>query len=474
MPALVAVLLVVLLITAVIVIVYCRIRIRILRVRLRAEMYNKAEIANFLNLFSRNIQKMDNAENWMNVTARYVADLVEAQSVCIFVLDPETNRLKASGIVGAFPSLHPVTATDGSKPKYTLEAIRRERIAVGDENNIAGMVAATMNPVFIDASNDPRIAGLEAVDPVTTLMAVPMIYEGKCTGVICAVENRRSPDNPFETDQFNRMKFIAGQIVLAQNILAAYSNLGKQQRLNQELDFARSLQSSLLPESFPDWGNFRIHAFTRASKEVSGDFYDYVEIDENRSLVVIGDACGKGIPACMIMAMTRSFIRANINRFTTLKNLLIELNENLYRDTGDGRYITLGICLLNKKESTLEYARAGHTELLIYVRNHIRTINPDGAGLGLLPSELADFDTFCIEFTKDMEIMMFTDGINEAVSPFGEQFGVERIKENFTRTCLAKEMPETSTRRLMAAVDDFTERSTDQADDQTVVIIRHL
>ncbi|MBR4076363.1 MAG: GAF domain-containing protein, partial [Lentisphaeria bacterium] len=247
MPALVAVLLVVLLITAVIVIVYCRIRIRILRVRLRAEMYNKAEIANFLNLFSRNIQKMDNAENWMNVTARYVADLVEAQSVCIFVLDPETNRLKASGIVGAFPSLCPVAATDGGKPKYTLEAIRREMITVGDEKNIAGMVAATMNPVFIDVPNDPRIAGLEAVDPITTLMAVPMIYEGKCTGVICAVENRRSPDNPFETDQFNRMKFIAGQIVLAQNILAAYSNLGKQQRLNQELDFARSLQSRFCP-----------------------------------------------------------------------------------------------------------------------------------------------------------------------------------------------------------------------------------
>ncbi|MBO5680922.1 MAG: GAF domain-containing protein, partial [Lentisphaeria bacterium] len=302
MPALVAVLLVTLLIAAVIVIVYCRIRIRILRVRLRAEMYNKAEIANFLNLFSRNIQKMDNAENWMNVTARYVADLVEAQSVCIFVLEPESNQLKAAGIVGAFPLLRPVELQNGIKPKYTLEAVRREKIAVGDESNIAGTVAATMNPVLIDVFNDPRLAGLEAVDPVTTLMAVPMIYEGKCTGVICAVENRRSPDNPFETDQFNRMKFIAGQIVLAQNILAAYSNLGKQQRLNQELDFARSLQSSLLPERFPDWGSFRIHAFTRASKEVSGDFYDYVEIDENRSLVVIGDACGKGIPACMIMA----------------------------------------------------------------------------------------------------------------------------------------------------------------------------
>ena len=249
--------------------------------------------------------------------------------------------------------------------------------------------------------------------------------------------------------------------------------MSKQQRLMQELEFARNLQSSLLPKSFPAWGDFKIHAFTRASKEVSGDFYDFVELDNDRMLVVVGDACGKGIPACMIMAMTRSFIRANINRFTNLKDLLEEVNDNLFRDTGDGQYITIGACLLNRKESTLEYARAGHTELLIYVRNHIRTIKPDGAALGLLPSELADFDTFCIEFTPDMEILLFTDGINEAVSPLGEQYNVDRIKDNFMRSASAREMPSESIKRLMNELDEFT-LQTEQADDQTVVIIRHL
>lgn len=449
--------------------VYNRVKIRILRAKLKTVMHNSAEIGNFLNLFSRNISKMDDAGNWMNVTARYVADLVEAQSACIFIL--EGDFLRASGIAGAFPPLRKANAYVMTKPKYILEAIRKEKIKVGD--GIVGGIALSLDSLLIDDPRDPRIADLESVNPISTLMAVPMIREGSCVGVICAVDNRRDPDRPFNTDQFGRLKFIAGQIVLAQNILESYSNLSEQQRLNQELEFARNLQSSLLPKSFPEWGRFQIHAFTRASKEVSGDFYDFVEIDQDRLLVVIGDACGKGIPACMIMAMTRSFIRAHITDFTTLKNLLIDLNENLYRDTGDGRYITLGVCLLNRRESTMEYARAGHTELLIYIRNHIRGINPEGAGLGLLPSDLAEFDTFCIEFTPDMEIMLFTDGINEAVSPFGEQFGVGRIRDVFTRSCLAHSPPHESVRQLMESVDDFTEQTNAQADDQTVVIIRH-
>lgn len=87
---------------------------------------------------------------------------------------------------------------------------------------------------------------------------------------------------------------------------------------------------------------------------------------------------------------------------------------------------------------------------------------------------MSDFDTFTVEFSPDMEIMMFTDGINEAISPFGELFGVERIKNKFIDSCEANDMPGDSVNRLMQAVDDFTEHTDDQSDDQTIVIIRHL
>lgn len=452
---------------------YCfhlRIRLAVLRERLDDSLHKRAEIGNFLNLFSQNIRTMDEIENWMNVTARYVADLVESQAVCIFAL--ETDTLKAVGISGAFPPLHRTGDYVLTKPRYILESLKRDRIRVGD--GIIGEVAQKREDLLIDdPAKDHRLSETDSIIPISSLMAVPLVSEGRVTGVMCAV-NSLHPDKPFSRDQFGRFKFIASQVVLAQSIIQVYSNLSEQQRINQELEFARNLQSSLLPKSFPVWGQFVVHAFTRASKEVSGDFYDFVEIDDNRLLVVIGDACGKGIPACMIMAMTRSFIRSNIDRFVSLKDLLRELNENLFRDTGDERYITLGCCLLNKKESTLEYARAGHTELLVYVHNHIRSINPEGSALGLLPSELSDFDTLCLEFSPDMGMLLFTDGIAEATNSKAEYYDVGRLKDVYRMACIDNEPPERVIGKIMESVDAFSESTDSQDDDQTMVIIKHI
>ena len=454
--------------------IYQRGLIILLRRRLRDSMHNSVEISNFLALFSRNLKTRADFDNWMNVTARYVAELVNAQSVGIFVRDGDL--LRAAGVSGPFPLLHKASNYVMTKPEYILELLRRERIRIGE--GILGTVAEKNQTVVIeDAMNDERMNLTDPLVPINCLMAVPLVSEGIVSGVMCAVNSGERDSVAFTSDQLARFKFISNQVVLAQNILAAYAHLSEQQRINQELEFARNLQRSLLPKSFPVWGSFSVQAFTRASKEVSGDFYDFVQIDDDRLLVVIGDACGKGVPACMIMFMTRSFIRSNIDRFTSLKDLLLELNDNLYRDTGDERYITLGCCLLNRRDMTLEYARGGHTELLVYIREHIRVIYPDGSALGILPSELSDFDCFSMEFTPSMSVLMFTDGINEATSPkTGEYFGVKRLTELYKDSCLRGDSPEDLIYNVINTVDTFAEtpNGEGQEDDQTMVIIRHI
>ncbi len=457
------------------VIIYCRYRIRSLRNKLKIEMVHNSEVGNLLEIFSRNIgragiREVRNTDDWLSACAKYAGGLVEAESLALFEI--RDNGLYPTGVFGVFPAFVKTDVQDRVNQKYVLERMKKTKIPMGQ--GIIGRVAQTQQAVLITRADDPELEKIEDKGHnIITLMASPMIFNGNCVGVICAVNNRKKTDEPFDADQFRRLKFISNKIVLLQNITTSYGRLSEQERLKQELDFTRTLQRSLLPKNVPDWGRFKIGAATRPAKIVSGDFYDFIEIDKDRMLVVIGDAVGKGIPACMIMSMTHSFIRANISRFTTLKDLLLDVNENLHRDTVSGQYVTLGICLLNRKESTMEYARAGHTDLLLFSRNHIRVIYPDGAGLGLLPSELADFDTFCIEFTPDMEIMMFTDGINEALNLNDEQFGMKKLKDNFMQSCLANDMPLDTVHRLISEVDDFSE-GVDQTDDQTVVVIRHL
>ena len=448
---------------------YQRIKIVLLRGKLESAIHTNAQTSTYLNMFSRGVRQTDDKSEWMRVTAKYLSDLIQADSVCVYLY--RDGAFFPSGMTPHYPlQLSRPLPCDLANP----DAV--EKLKSAAPHDLAELILSTVlahESLLISDPRHPLLTKITHTETVKTFIAVPMLYEKSLIGIICA-SNSTAPHRKFFTqEQINRLNLLTGPVILARNIMEMYDRLSQQQRISQELEFARTLQRSLLPPDCPQWGGFSIQAVSRAAKEVSGDFYDFVEIDSNRLLVVIGDACGKGIPACLIMAMTRSFIRANIPHFTTLKAMLFELNDNLFRDMGDGRYITLAVCLLNKKENTLEYARAGHTELILYVRNHIRSISPNGAGLVLFPSELTEYDTFNTQFGPEMSIIMFTDGINEAENADGEQFGIKRIKDCFMTSCVAKESPREAVSKIMDSVDRFAPANGEQ-DDRTVVVISPL
>ena len=438
-----------------------------LKASLMDALHKKAEVGNFLSLFSKNLQSVDEIPDSMKMTAHYVADLIGAKSLCVFIIDQD-DYLRAEGMAGSFPPLHKAPDRVLTKPRYLLEALRKEKIKVGE--GILGEVAESRQCILIEDALQHEVLANSPV-LIETLMVVPMVNEGHVIGVICAVNNRHG-GGPFSPEQFSALRFMADEVVLAHNLVRIDSKLSEQQRIAQELDFARQLQSSMLPDEAPQWGNFEIEAFSKPAKEVSGDFYDFVEIDEDRLLVVVADACGKGIPACMLMAMTRSFIRAGIERFTTLHDMMQDLNKDLFRDTGDERFVTVSCCLLDKKESTVEFARAGHTELLISRKDHpIRTIFPDGAALGLLPSEIVgDFDLISFAFLDDMSILLFSDGITEALNTQGEEFGLQALLNILDKN--ETKAPEILIENILHDVNEFA-RDVEQADDQTIVVISY-
>jgi sigma-B regulation protein RsbU (phosphoserine phosphatase) len=169
--------------------------------------------------------------------------------------------------------------------------------------------------------------------------------------------------------------------------------------------------------------------------------------------------------------MTRSFIRAAADHFTTLENLLREVNRNLYRDTDDERFVTLGCCLLDKKYGLMEYARAGHTELIYFIRDHIRRLFPDGTGVGILPDEFATFDTICLRMQPGMSVLLYSDGITEALDTKSEEFGVDRLAGEFEARCSGGMSVEEVLDGLLDVVSDF---EPEQHDDRTAIMIRRI
>jgi len=434
-----------------------------LRTDLTGAVMSRTEISNLLSRFSAGINCDDGLDGALHSSACYVCEQIEAGSVAIYGLN--NRKLTALGVCGDYP----LTA-DGNvnmNNRKLLETLRSEVIPCGE--GFIGSIADSRHGELVPlASIDERFSRYPAQNSLGSVMAVPMVKEGIVYGVICAVDNKMLSDRPFSFAQFARLKSLASQVLMVQQLVHVYGEISRRERIDQELAFVRQFQTSLLPPDSVTLGDFSVCARTTSAKEVNGDFYDMVKIDDNRMLVMVGDACGKGMPACILASMTRSFARAMAAQFTTLTKFLRDVNANLNRDSDADRFITMGCCLIDKRGGLIEFGRAGHTDMIMHIHGHLRRLSPRGTALGMLPDEDAEFDTICLAVDSDTSIMLFSDGLSEALNHDREEFGTDRLANAFHVACDHRDTTTGIIDDVMAAVHEF---EYEQNDDQTMILI---
>lgn len=442
-------------------------RCRDLEEQLRNVRRQRKEVMDFLSLFTTSLSTVADLERAMELAAHYVCDLLEAESLCIFVARGEETRreLHAGAVAGMFPPLQKVPAQLMARKSHWREHLHSLSIPFGE--GLVGRVAQTQQPLLVtDAAQLPEAERLPR--EVRTLVAAPMFVENRLTGVVVAV-NCKQPGRLFGPGDLHTLENITYQAALASHLVGIYAERSRQERLVQELSLAQQIQTSLLPPVVPTLGPYRIHAATRSALEVGGDFYDFVPIDAHRLMILVADASGKGVPACMLMAMCQSFARAGAERFTTLDAFLRDLHRHLFRNSDRSHFVTLAALVIDEANHVCEYARAGHTELLLRLANGAtRVIKPTGAALGLLPDEInPPYDTLSFAMPPGTALMLFTDGITEAVNDEGDIFGLERLTAAWREPGLG---PEAMGTHILADVGLFA-GAQPQADDQTLLIV---
>ena len=244
----------------------------------------------------------------------------------------------------------------------------------------------------------------------------------------------------------------------------------KQQEYERaQLDVARRIQYGMVPASFHDCRDgMDVCGLMRPAKEVGGDFYDCFLRPDGQYCALIADVSGKGVAGALFMALTKNLVRERIMRFADPADALNSANDDLCKQNPEGMFVTLFAMLIDPKTGTVRFANAGHNPPVLLKNGTAQYLNPKrGIALGLFPD--ADVETETMTLAPDDGILLYTDGVTEAVSKERTFYGTERL------LALLQSLGQTDSRIAVKAVEESVDRffcGCEQFDDITVVAAR--
>jgi sigma-B regulation protein RsbU (phosphoserine phosphatase) len=209
---------------------------------------------------------------------------------------------------------------------------------------------------------------------------------------------------------------------------AAQAQLVEKEALERELRLAREIQESILPRTLPHLPGADLGACMIPAREVAGDFFDAFAVDQATLGLVVGDVCGKGMPAAIFMALTRSLLRAEASRAETPEEALRNVNRHLLDMNAAGMFVTILYGIFRLDTGEFVYARAGHELPLVWSESGaLQTVaRAIGHPLGLLPDPALDVQN--MRLLPGATLLLYTDGVTEAMDPRGDFFGLERLR----------------------------------------------
>ncbi len=207
----------------------------------------------------------------------------------------------------------------------------------------------------------------------------------------------------------------------------AQAALVEKERLEREMELAREIQQRLLPKTFPQLAGFDCAAASQPARHVGGDFYDVIPLGSDRVGLVMADVSGKGMPAALFMALTRSLMRAEGLRSVSPREALLRVNKLLLEMSRAELFVTVLYGVLDVAARTFRYARAGHERALYHSprRDECRFLEGEGMFLGMV--EQVHLEELCLNLRPGDRVVLFSDGITDANSADGESFGRQRL-----------------------------------------------
>jgi serine phosphatase RsbU (regulator of sigma subunit)/anti-sigma regulatory factor (Ser/Thr protein kinase) len=310
------------------------------------------------------------------------------------------------------------------------------------------------------ALRDLRAAGVR--------LAVPLVSQGELIGVLNL--GPRLSEQEYSSDDRRLLDSLAaqaapalrvGELVRQQQIEAR-----SRERFEQELEVARLIQQNFLPRDLPALPGWQVAAHYRPAREVGGDFYDVIPLPGERVGFVVGDVTDKGVPAALVMAATRSVLRASAQRLVEPGAVLERVNEHLCPDMPDKMFVTCLYGVLDPTTGRLRFANAGHDLPYVKTAAGVVELRARGMPLGLMPGMVYEEKEAVL--APGDSVLLHSDGVVETHAPDGDMFGFPRLIDAVDRHPGGGELID----RVLEELDRFRGPGAEQEDDITMVTLQ--
>lgn len=365
-----------------------------------------------------------------------IVTVVDAIGGAIYLLDKRKRYLLPTYLNEQCPQLIglPVEIREKAKlnPKAIKSAIRLSKVPA-NEGMLGSILSNRIAQHVPDVKNHDafRDAFIHFDEEISALIA-PMSYGGRDLGLL--VITRDSSRRPFSESEFKLFQSASEQSAFALGNAKIHHEANEKRKFESELRIARDVQSVLLPNSDPDIPGYRILGTNSPARIISGDYFDYIPLENGRTAVVIADVTGKGVAAGLLMAMCRSALRCELLREQDPLEALSRVNKQIFADIREDMFISLALYILNDKDGSIQLVCAGHDKAPLVRKNgDLEWIKPPGLAIGLDDGDVFSRVTKPHDFNLESgdSLLLYTDGVTEALNPEQDEYGKDRMAEAF-------------------------------------------
>ncbi len=338
------------------------------------------------------------------------------------------------------------------------------------DTQLTGWMIRNQKPLVInDLKSDPRIQTADDSDATfSSLLAAPLIQKNRMIGLL-SVFNKKDPKG-FTDDDQRLLTIISSQSAQVIENARLYKEEQALLRIQEEMRLASQIQTKLLPKKAPEIDGYDIAGMSIAAADVGGDYFDFIPFDENRQAICLADVSGKGMPAALLMSNLQATLRTQSMMGIPTAECVHRTNHLLFHITDTDKYATLFYGVLDSKNHCLCYTNAGHDNPYLFRKDgSVRRLSRGGIVVGFMEKYAYSEEKISL---KDGDLLLiYTDGITEALTTGEEEFGEERLEK-----IVRANMNEKADVIIDLIIKDIlTFRGTaPQTDDMTLMIIKQL